>query len=271
MSARDTCVAPAPVYACGVKKRLDVRVAELGLAETRSRAQALVMAGRRRRVSTRRERRCDENGRVEVERTPRYVSRGGEKLVTALERRHRSARVACLDVGASTGGFTDCLLQPGAAHVIAVDVGRGQIHERLRATIRVTVLEGVNARIGPGLCPPAGLVDGRRLVHLAADVLPPLVVGSPGRAATLVLVKPQFEAGRDDAPKGVVREPESTRRAARCRRGARPAGRRGRSACEILPSPAPPATASPAGARRTIRSRRPSRMARPAALRDAVG
>ena len=94
----------------------------------------------------------DERAELVVERPPRYVSRGGEKLEHALEALAVSVDgLNCLDVGASTGGFTDCLLQHGAAHVIALDVGYGQLHERLRADDRVTVLERVNVRSLPGL------------------------------------------------------------------------------------------------------------------------
>ena len=140
------------------RRRLDVRVAELGLAESRSRAQALVMAGRVTvdgAVVDKAGTPVGDDQLVEVVAPPRYVSRGGEKLETAL--RTFAIDVTgerCLDVGASTGGFTDCLLQHGAEHVIAVDVGRAQLHERLRADPRVTVLDGVNARsLAPDLLP----------------------------------------------------------------------------------------------------------------------
>src|SRR3954468_8844066 len=131
--------------------RLDQLLHERGLAETRTRAQALVMAGRVRvdgRVVTKAGTAIAEGAALEVDRGPGFVSRGGDKLATALAAFEIDVTgVNCLDVGASTGGFTDCLLQSGAAHVTALDVGRGQIHERLLTDDRVTVLEDVNARL----------------------------------------------------------------------------------------------------------------------------
>ena len=193
--------------------RLDQLLCERGLAETRSRAQALVMAGRVRvdgRVVTKAGTATPEGAALEVEQGPAYVSRGGDKLATALAAFGIDvAGLVCLDVGASTGGFTDCLLQAGAAHVTALDVGRGQLHERLRQDDRVTLLEGVNARLlAPGdlAGPPASLaVVDVSFISLAL-VLPPLtaVLARPYRM--LPMVKPQFEAGRDEVRKGVVRD-----------------------------------------------------------------
>src|SRR5882672_8709374 len=129
-----------------MKKRLDVLLVERGLAETRSQAQALVIAGLVPGYD-KPGMQLDESVSLEVERPPRFVSRGGEKLAHALERLAVDpAGLDCLDVGASTGGFTDCLLQAGAARVIALDVGYGQLHPRLRDDARVTVLERTNAR-----------------------------------------------------------------------------------------------------------------------------
>jgi 23S rRNA (cytidine1920-2'-O)/16S rRNA (cytidine1409-2'-O)-methyltransferase len=123
-----------------VKKRLDVLLVERGLAKSRAQAQALVLAGRVPGHAKAGEQ-VDEDADLVVERPPRYVSRGGEKLEHALEELDVSVvDRRCLDVGASTGGFTDCLLQHGAAHVIALDVGYGQLHERLRADERVPTL-----------------------------------------------------------------------------------------------------------------------------------
>ena len=144
---------------------------------------------------------------------PRFVSRGGEKLDAALD--HFGIDVGgelAIDVGASTGGFTDCLLQRGAAHVVAVDVGRGQLDQRLREDPRVTVLERTNVR---HLTPNE--LDGQRFPIVTADlsfislrtVAPNLVgLAAPG-ADLVVLVKPQFEAGRAEASKGrgVIRDP----------------------------------------------------------------
>ena len=134
-----------------MKKRLDVLLVERGLAESRAQAQALVLAGRVPGHEKAGEQ-VAEDAELVVERPPRYVSRGGEKLEHALEAFGVSPNgLRCLDVGASTGGFTDCLLQHGAAHVIALDVGYGQLHPRLRDDPRVTVLERVNARHLPEL------------------------------------------------------------------------------------------------------------------------
>jgi 23S rRNA (cytidine1920-2'-O)/16S rRNA (cytidine1409-2'-O)-methyltransferase len=132
------------------RRRLDAELVERGLAENRSRAQALVMAGR----VTVGGRMVDKAGApvagdadIAVTEGPRYVSRGGDKLETGLRRWHVEVTgERCLDVGASTGGFTDCLLQHGAAEVIALDVGRGQLHERLRSNSSVHVIERMNAR-----------------------------------------------------------------------------------------------------------------------------
>jgi 23S rRNA (cytidine1920-2'-O)/16S rRNA (cytidine1409-2'-O)-methyltransferase len=194
--------------------RLDQLLHERGLAETRSRAQALVMAGRVRvdgRVVTKAGTAIAESAALEVDQGPAYVSRGGDKLATALAVFGIDVTgLNCLDVGASTGGFTDCLLQAGAAHVIALDVGRGQIHERLRSDDRVTVLEGLNARLLapadlPGPAATLAVVD-VSFISLAL-VLPPIVGVLAHPYRLLPMVKPQFEAGRDEVRKGVVRDP----------------------------------------------------------------
>ena len=141
-----------------MKKRLDVLLVERGLAETRTQAQALVIAGLVPGYD-KPGAQLDETVVLEVERPPRFVSRGGEKLAHALERLAVDpAGKHCLDIGASTGGFTDCLLQHGAARVIALDVGYGQLHPRLRADDRVVVLERVNARTVTSLPFPPDLV-----------------------------------------------------------------------------------------------------------------
>jgi 23S rRNA (cytidine1920-2'-O)/16S rRNA (cytidine1409-2'-O)-methyltransferase len=129
-----------------VKKRLDVLLVERGLAESRAQAQALVMAGRVPGHSKSGEQ-VDEDAPLEVEQPPPYVSRAGHKLANALDAFGIDvAGVDALDVGASTGGFSDVLLQRGAARVIALDVGYGQLHSKIRDDPRVTVLERVNAR-----------------------------------------------------------------------------------------------------------------------------
>lgn len=195
-----------------MKKRLDVLLVERGLAETRSQAQALVIAGLvpgYDKPGTQ----LDDSVSLEVERPPRFVSRGGEKLAHALELMPLDpAGKDCLDVGASTGGFTDCLLQAGAARVIALDVGYGQLHPRLRSDDRVTVLERVNARNVTSLpFPPEIVVCDVSFISVKTALPPLLRLAAPGWQA-VVLVKPQFEAGRADTPKGVVRDPEVRRR-----------------------------------------------------------
>ncbi len=195
-----------------MKKRLDVLLVERGLAESRSQAQALVIAGLvpgYDKPGTQ----LDESVDLEVDRPPRFVSRGGEKLAHALELlRVDPAGKECLDVGASTGGFTDCLLQHGAARVIALDVGYGQLHPRLRSDDRVIVLERVNARTVTSLPFAPELVVCDVSFISVKTALPPLLrLAAPGWQA-LVLVKPQFEAGRADVPRGVVRDPEIRRR-----------------------------------------------------------
>ena len=204
-----------PLYAHGMKKRLDVVLVERGLAESRAQAQALVLAGLVPGFEKPGQQVADDVA-LEVERPPRFVSRGGEKLAHALDQLGVDpAGRDCLDLGASTGGFTDCLLQCGAARVIALDVGYGQLHPRLRDDDRVVVLERVNARHLNVLPFPPELVTCDVSFISARRVLPPaLALAAPGWEA-LVLVKPQFEAGRADAPKGVVRAPDVRRRVLR--------------------------------------------------------
>jgi 23S rRNA (cytidine1920-2'-O)/16S rRNA (cytidine1409-2'-O)-methyltransferase len=194
------------------RKRLDVVLVERGLAESRAQAQALVMAGLVRGHSKPGEQ-VDEAAELEVERPPPYVSRAGHKLANALAAFGVDpAGLDCLDLGASTGGFTDVLLQRGAARVIALDVGHGQLHTRIRNDPRVTVLERVNARELTGLPFAPRLVTCDVSFISVRTALPPaLGLAAPGWQA-LVLVKPQFEAGRADAPKGVVRDADVHRR-----------------------------------------------------------
>ena len=195
-----------------MRKRLDTLLVERGLADSRSRAQALVLAGLVPGYSKPGQQ-VEDDAELRVERPPPYVSRGGEKLANALAA--FGVEVAgrdCVDVGASTGGFTDCLLQAGAARVIAIDVGYGQLHPRLRADPRVVVLERTNARDLKELPFAPGIVVCDVSFIGVAKVLPPvLALARPGWEA-LVLVKPQFEAGRSEVRKGVVREPETRRK-----------------------------------------------------------
>ncbi|HEX3453660.1 MAG TPA: TlyA family RNA methyltransferase [Gaiellaceae bacterium] len=198
-----------------MKKRLDVLLVERGLAESRAQAQALVLAGLVPGHSKAGEQ-VDEGAELVVERPPPFVSRGGEKLANALDALGVDVAGAdCLDVGASTGGFTDCLLQGGAARVVALDVGHGQLHPRLRADERVTVLERTNARTLDRLPFTPNLVTVDVSFISLRAVLPPVVrLAAPGWQA-LALVKPQFEAGRAEVRKGVVRDSEVHRRVLR--------------------------------------------------------
>jgi 23S rRNA (cytidine1920-2'-O)/16S rRNA (cytidine1409-2'-O)-methyltransferase len=192
------------------KKRLDVVLVERGLAESRAQAQALVMSGLVRGHSKPGEQ-VDEGVELEVERPPPYVSRAGHKLANALDAFELDvAGLDCLDVGASTGGFTDVLLQRGAESVIAIDVGRGQLDWRLRTDPRVIVRDGVNAR----LLTPEDVPHSVSLVAIDVafislrHILPALPPFLDAGADIVALVKPQFEAGREEVGKhGIVSDP----------------------------------------------------------------
>jgi 23S rRNA (cytidine1920-2'-O)/16S rRNA (cytidine1409-2'-O)-methyltransferase len=201
------------------RERVDKLLVERGLATSRTRAQALIMAG----VVISGERRVEKPSETFPTDAPlrvrgledpaaRYVGRGGLKLEKALAEFHLDVRdFTCLDVGASTGGFTDCLLQRGARRVVAVDVGHNQIDYRLRTDARVEVREGVNARH----LTPEDFAERFDLITMdvsfisATKILPalvPLLKKEGGRI--VVLVKPQFEVGRGEVGKGgVVRDP----------------------------------------------------------------
>jgi 23S rRNA (cytidine1920-2'-O)/16S rRNA (cytidine1409-2'-O)-methyltransferase len=191
-----------------VKKRVDVLLVERGLAESRSQAQALVLAG----LVPGHEKpgeQIDEGTALQVTRRPQFVSRGGEKLRHALAAFDiRVAGRDCADIGASTGGFTDCLLQAGARRVVAIDVGYGQLHPRLREDPRVLVLERTNARTLTELpFAPELVVCDVSFIGIAKALPPVLALAQPGWEA-VVLVKPQFEAPRAAVRKGVVRDPD---------------------------------------------------------------
>ena len=204
------------------KVRLDQLIVERGLVPTRSRAQALLLAGAVRvgpGDAARRDRRPGEQVsddiEIEIESGPQYVSRGGEKLAGALDAFgvDPAGRV-CLDVGASTGGFTDCRLQRGATRVYALDVGRGQLAESLRQDDRVVSMERTHAlRLDPDSEDPLALPERAGLV--VADVsfisLTRLLRGMAAHAEAggdiLPMVKPQFELSPAQVPKGVVRDP----------------------------------------------------------------
>jgi len=186
-----------------------------GLVESRAQAKALIMTGRVRHGTER----LDKPGKefpadldVSIEQPPRFVSRGGEKLAAALERFALDLRGAhVLDVGASTGGFTDCALQAGAADVVCVDVGRAQLHARLRADPRVTNLEKINARfLAAGDLPRRefdAIVMDLSFISLTT-VLPAVWPLLRAGGVLVALVKPQFEAGKSevDRGRGVIRE-----------------------------------------------------------------
>ena len=195
-----------------MKKRLDVLLVERGLAESRTQAQALVLAGR---VPGYQKpgMQVDESAPLEVEAPPPYVSRGGHKLAHALDVLGVDPNGRdCLDVGASTGGFTDVLLQRGAARVAAVDVGYGQLHERLRSNPQVVVFERTNVRALLELpFAPDLIVCDVSFISVRLALPPALALARPGWEA-VVLVKPQFEAGRAEVGKGGVVRDEVVRR-----------------------------------------------------------
>lgn len=201
------------------KERLDKLLVERGLVETRAKAQALILAGQ---VFSN-EQRLEKAGQLvaveaplSVKETMPFVSRGGFKLSAALD--FFGVDVAgkvCLDIGASTGGFTDCLLQRGAARVVAIDVGHGQLDWKLRQDPRVEVREQINARY----LQPADFVERFDLVvgdvsfislTKILPVVPPLIQSS---ALVVTLIKPQFEVGRDEVGKGgIVRDETAQQR-----------------------------------------------------------
>jgi 23S rRNA (cytidine1920-2'-O)/16S rRNA (cytidine1409-2'-O)-methyltransferase len=198
-----------------MKVRLDVMLAERGLAESREKAQALVLAGEVlvNGVKARKPGQSVPDGAdLQVMQRPLYVGRGGLKLEAAVDRFNiQVAGRVCLDVGSSTGGFTDCLLQRGAARVHTVDVGAGQLDWKLRTDSRVVLHERVNARylryedigepVGLAVCDVSFIS-----VTLILPALGPLLQPS---AEMVILVKPQFEVGREQVGKGgIVRDPE---------------------------------------------------------------
>lgn len=194
--------------------RLDLLLVQRHLAESRTRAQALIAAGKVRlngQVVTRPGLKVDETAEIAVEEGLRFVSRGGEKLEAALNAFgiNVNGRV-CADLGASSGGFTDCLLQRGARRVYAIDVGRQLLHPKLRADPRVVVMEGVNARYLTSLPEPVSLVT-IDVSFISLRLIFPVVKGWLERQGEIVaLVKPQFEAGREAVARGrgVIRQAE---------------------------------------------------------------
>ena len=209
------------------KVRLDVLLVERGLAESRAKAQAMIMAGQVRvadQVMLKPATAVAADSLVTVDSGPRFVSRGGEKLDAALEAFYIDVTGwVCADVGASTGGFTDCLLQRGAAKVYAIDVGKGILHWKLRNDPRVVVMEDTNARYVESLPEPVQLVTvdasfiSRKILlpvvkrWLSPSPPSPRPEGEGRRGEGVVaLIKPQFEAGKKDVARGdgVIRDPE---------------------------------------------------------------
>jgi 23S rRNA (cytidine1920-2'-O)/16S rRNA (cytidine1409-2'-O)-methyltransferase len=215
---------PAALYGSPAmaKVRLDSLLARRGLFDSRARAAASVMAGEV-RLGDRGERAAKpgqmvaEDVAVAVDERPRFVSRGGIKLANALAATgvDPGGRL-CADIGASTGGFTDCLLQHGAEHVVTVDVAYGELHWRLRTDDRVTVIERTNARaLERGQLPyaPDLIVADVSFISLA-KVLPAVLRCAAPRFDALAMVKPQFEVGRDRVGKGGVVRDAGDRRGA---------------------------------------------------------
>ncbi len=210
------------------KVRLDVLLVERGLAESRAKAQALIMAGQVRiadQVALKAGMSVDSESTLTVDSGPRFVSRGGEKLDGALEAFNIDVKdFVCADVGASTGGFTDCLLQRGTAKVYAIDVGKGILHWKLRNDPRVVVMEETNARYIEALPEKVDLVT-IDASFISLKILLPVVkkwstdfplstLQAENRKwkveQVIALIKPQFEAGKKDVSRGdgVIRDPE---------------------------------------------------------------
>lgn len=197
------------------KERLDILIQSRGLAESRTLAQKLIMAGEVRvngNMIIKPSQQFPEDVEITIDKGPQFVSRGGEKLLGALEAFNLLALdgAVCADVGASTGGFTDCLLQHGASKVYAIDVGYGILHWKMRNDPRVISMEKTNARdvkrlperIDLAVC-DASFISLRILLPVICNWFQ----GEPGRLITLI--KPQFEAGKEEAAKGagVIRDP----------------------------------------------------------------
>ncbi|MDP1713202.1 MAG: TlyA family RNA methyltransferase [Anaerolineales bacterium] len=209
------------------KTRLDVLLVERGLADSRAKAQALIMAGQVRvdaQVTLRPALAIDSKSTLTVDAGPRFVSRGGEKLAGALDTFAIDVRgFTCADVGSSTGGFTDCLLQRGALKVYAIDVGKGILHWKLRNNKRVVVMEETNARFVESLPEEINFVT-VDASFISLKILLPVVKSwldfslltsrinevKRIKGEVLALIKPQFEAGKKEVARGdgVIRDPE---------------------------------------------------------------
>jgi 23S rRNA (cytidine1920-2'-O)/16S rRNA (cytidine1409-2'-O)-methyltransferase len=202
------------------KKRIDLLMEELNLAESRSAAQRMIMAGEvkinGKVVLKAADKACREDV-IEVTSPPQFVSRGGEKLLGAINAFHLTNLhgIICADIGSSTGGFTDCLLQHGAEKVFAVDVGYGIMHWKLRNHPKVVLMERTNARYVTGFPQPIQLVT-IDASFISLRTLLPVVKQwlSQSGGEVVALIKPQFEAGKSDAAKGegVIRDSAIHRR-----------------------------------------------------------
>ncbi len=195
------------------KTRLDLLLTERGLAESRAKAQALIMAGQVRvdgQVALKPATAVTTASKLTVDHGPRFVSRGGEKLDAALEAFAIDVKDAtCADVGSSTGGFTDCMLQRGAKKIYAIDVGKGILHWKLRTDKRVVVMEETNARYVESLPEPVSFIT-IDASFISLKTLLPVIKKWAGERKILALIKPQFEAGKKDVSRGdgVIRDPE---------------------------------------------------------------
>lgn len=196
-------------------KRLDIAMVEKGLCESRSLAQRLIMEGNVRvndQVMLKASHQVHDTDEITVAENPKYVSRGGEKLDGAFEAFGLSvAGLVCADVGASTGGFTDCLLQYGASKVYAIDVGYGILHWKMRSDPRVVTMERQNARYVEHLPEPVEMVTIDASFISLDKLFPVIRKWFPPKGGGLVaLIKPQFEAGRQEVNRGegVITDPE---------------------------------------------------------------
>ena len=198
-------------------ERLDVILVNRSLAESRERAQRLIMAGEVRvkgQLCTKSSQCFEADVEIDIKQGQRFVSRGGEKLECAFEHFKLNVEgLVCLDVGASTGGFTDCMLQHGAAKVMAVDVGKGQLHWKVRQDPRVTVIDEFNARhlTSKDLPDVPAFVSVDVSFISLTKVLPAVIQVTAPVAEIVTLIKPQFEAGRQEVGKGGVVRDENIR------------------------------------------------------------
>jgi len=195
-----------------VKRRLDILLLERELAKSREKAQSMIMAGEvlvNGAMVSKPAIRVDESDTIELRQKPPFVSRGGTKLAHALDHFQLDVHsLVALDVGASTGGFTDCLLKQGASRVYAVDVGYGQLEYSLRIDPRVVVMERINARY-PFTLPEAVDLITMDISFISLEKVVPNVSNLTRRGSSIIcLVKPQFEAGRDQVRKGgLIKDP----------------------------------------------------------------